>query len=122
MKTLNIYKAPAVGPVAYILGSAITFTVLWHLVPKLIYGYNDAAGMLDSSIWVLLLFTVISFLCLTIACGYLLHCFVLQLGLPKIDTMVPQFKTLTLCQQFAFYWASFALLLLAAVLSLIAVF
>ncbi|MNY70658.1 hypothetical protein D3C86_2088380 [compost metagenome] len=41
--------------------------------------------------------------------------FWISMGLPALGNMVSQYKELTVWQQLGFYWASFALLLLAAV-------
>lgn len=122
MKTLNINKMYSDSSMVKVSGTIIICALLWHGLPFIIQWYNGTAGMIDSSIWLLLLFTIISFLGLSALAWWLLQRAWVSLGLPGIQTMVSQFKHLTLWQQFALYWASFALLLLAAVLSLVAVF
>jgi hypothetical protein len=91
-------------------------------IGSLLQEMQPTFGVLESGVWQLLLLGILSFLGLTALAWWLLQRAWASLGLPKIKTMVSQFKTLTICQQFAFYWASFALLLLAGVLSLAAVF
>ncbi|MES2653377.1 MAG: hypothetical protein V4663_16675 [Bacteroidota bacterium] len=84
--------------------------------------HDQTIGLLDAGIWQLVVLSTLCFMGLSSLSWWLLQKAWVSLGLPKIEMMVSHFKTLTICQQFAFYWASFALLLLAAVLSLVAVF
>ena len=96
--------------------------LLYMLLPQWIQWQDSTAGMIDHSVWLLLLFALISFLGMVLLCGWLLQCFLRAFGLPKISYMVSQFKNLTLCQQYIFYLSFFALLLLAGVGSMIAIF
>lgn len=112
---------PTLKNIILLLVLAVTPLILVYLFSKA-QEMDPTMGLLDAGIWQLLLLSILSFLILSLLSWWILQKAWTGLGLPKMNTMVSQFKTLTTCQQFAFYWASFALLLLAAVLSLVAVF
>jgi hypothetical protein len=95
---------------------------LWQLLPYILTEINPTVGLLDESVWQLLLFAIVCFLLMLALCLLLFSLFLAGSGLPLISTLVSQFKTLNLWQQIILYWASFALLLLGAVCSLAAVF
>ncbi|MGF1926307.1 MAG: hypothetical protein ACQUHE_19200 [Bacteroidia bacterium] len=122
MKTIQMTKEQANHHIATIVYSILVCILLWHFLPVLIQHFNQTAGTVDASIWLLLLFAIICYIILALLSIWLFRCLLAQLGLPTINSMVSQFKTLSICQQLAFYWASFALLLLAALMSLIAIF
>jgi len=106
------------------LEPSILFCVLllaWYFGPEGLHYVNETAGSIDQSIWLLILLSIITFLLFSALCWWLLKQLWLSLGLPALDQMVLQFNTLTLWQQLIFYWASFALLLLAASLCLTAI-
>ena len=84
--------------------------------------YNPGMGVPDAGIWQLSLFSACNFLGFTALAWWLLQRLWRALGLPAPQQMVSQFKKLDLWQQFAFFWASFALLLWAALQCLTAVF
>jgi hypothetical protein len=109
-------RLPYIGPL--IFGILIA---LWLVIPKMIRFYDQTAGIVDPGIWVLILLSLISFMLIAALSWWLLNRFWVSLGLPALDTMVLQFNTLTLWQQLGFFWLSFALLLLAAVLCLIGI-
>lgn len=97
----------------YLLG--LILLLAWFAAPKLI-GFVDAStGYIDQSIWLLLLLSVISFLMILGLCWWLVQKAWLVIGLPKLADMVLQFKELDLWAQLGYYYACFALLLLAAV-------
>lgn len=81
----------------------------------------DTGAAMYPTLWLLLLFSLFSFLCLALMSFLLLRYALVYMGLPPIKQMVLQFKHLTLWQQFAFYWALFALIWLAAIFTLMAV-
>ena len=88
---------------------------LWLCVQRLILNSDPTIGPLDPNIWLLLVFSLISFLVLLGMVWWLLGKVWATLGLPALNNMVLQFNTLHLWQQLGFYWASLCLLLLAAV-------
>ena len=99
----------------------IPLLLLWWLAPSWIYNLDPTAAIPDAGLLLIILIGIITFLILVWLAGYLLYLTVTRLGLPSIQTMVLQFNQLTLWHQFVCYWASFALLLLAAIGSLIAI-
>jgi len=95
--------------------------MLWLLMPGAIRQFDPASGGVDPAIWLLILLSLLAFFMLAAWCWWLLHRFWESLGLPRIELMVLQFKSLELWQQLGFYWLSFALLLLASVMCLAAI-
>lgn len=95
--------------------------LLWFTAPKVIHLNDSTAGYIDPSIWLLILLALISFLMLLALCWWLLKHFWMMLNLPALGLMVSQFKFLELWKQLGFYFACFALLLLAGVACLAAV-
>ncbi|WEK21635.1 MAG: hypothetical protein P0Y49_10855 [Candidatus Pedobacter colombiensis] len=89
--------------------------LLWPLLQWLVMSSDPTIGFIDPNIWLLILLSLISFLMVIGLCWWLLQRFWMRLGLPLLSDMVLQFKKLELWQQLGFYWASFALLLLAAI-------
>lgn len=107
--------------------SALTFmqiavlVLLWWALPKFLHNLDPFAALVDPGIWQLVLLGLISFIGVCLLCWYILVKFWQKMGLPAIGHMVSQFKNLSLCIQFAFYWASFALLMLVATGCLMAI-
>jgi hypothetical protein len=89
--------------------------LLWAVGQHLIIRNDPMTGFIDPNIWLLLLLSMIAFLVITGLCWWLLQKLWMSLGLPALGSMVSQFKELAPWQQLGFYWASFGLLLLAAV-------
>lgn len=84
--------------------------------------HTDPAGaVIGQNIWLLLVLGLIAFLLILALCAWLMHLFLLKMGLPNLSLMVSQFKTLELWQQLGFYFASFGLLLAAALACLTAI-
>ncbi|WP_316786255.1 hypothetical protein [Pedobacter frigiditerrae] len=106
-----------------ITNSAMVFVLLllWFTLPKLLSIWQPTVGLLDEGIWQLILLSIISFMGIVALCWWLLHHYWQNLGLPQLNNLVLQFKTLTSWQQISFYWASFALLLVTAMGCLVAV-
>lgn len=94
---------------------------LWCFAPPWLRVFDETAGNIDQSIWLLVLLSLISFLLVVGLCWWLLQRVWQLIGLPLFSDMVSQFNTLLLWQQLSFYWASFALLLLAASVCLAAI-
>ena len=93
----------------------------WFFAPGWLRQVDGTVGSVDQSIWLLVVLSLISFMLITALCWWLLKRFWLVSGLPPIGTMVLQFNTLQLWQQLGLYLLSFALLLLAALGSLVAI-
>ncbi|WP_090784677.1 hypothetical protein [Pedobacter sp. ok626] len=115
MNTLKISKDDVSGRnyTPYLLFGVLLLT--WPLLQGLIMSWDPTMGFIDPNIWLLILMSLICFLMVTGLSWWLLQRFWMRLGLPLLTEMVLSFKKLGLWQQLGFYWASFALLLLAAV-------
>ena len=111
MKTFKFNNSEQAEQRLPYIGSLIfgILMALWLVMPKMIRFYDQTGGSL------------ISFMMVAALSWWLLNRFWVSLGLPALGTMVLQFNTLTLWQQLGFFWLSFALLLLAAVLCLIGI-
>jgi len=94
---------------------------LWFAATKFIYQLDITASRIDVSTWLYIMMSIICFVLVLWLCWYLLNRFWEIIGLPALGDMVLQFNTLKLWQQLGFYWLSFALLLLAAVMCLAAI-
>ena len=123
MRTIHLIKPVLINDfkqvIKYLLFSLLI--LLWFAAPKLIQLNDSTAGYIDPSIWLLILLALISFLMLLALCWWLLKQFWRTLGLPALGLMVSQFKFLESWKQLGFYFACFALLLLAGVACLAAV-
>ncbi|UKT63260.1 hypothetical protein [Pedobacter mucosus] len=121
MKTLQLNKVIAfpIGQQQFLF--IFLITLIWFYLPSAIRFFEPTAGLLDMGIWQLILLSMICFISLLSISWWLLHHFWLSLELPNIHFMVSHFKNLTSWQQLGFYWASFALLVLAGVGTLAAV-
>jgi hypothetical protein len=99
----------------------ILLLMTWFFVPPILQGGDQTIGIVDQSMWVLLILSMISFLMVCGICWWLVKHFWLLLGLPELLLMVSQFKTLDLWQQLSFFLASFVSLLLVATGCLVAI-
>ncbi|RYD92621.1 MAG: hypothetical protein EOP54_20515 [Sphingobacteriales bacterium] len=108
--------------IIFYLTFVLILTLAWLTLPYLITSLDRYAGLLDPAVLQLLLLACIAFVCMLGLSALLFKWLFSLIGLPSIQTMVSQFKNLQLWQQFVCYWASFALLLLGALLSLVAIF
>lgn len=89
--------------------------LLWAAGQHLIIRNDPSTGFIDPNIWLLCVLGLIAFVVVTGLCWWLLQKFWMSMGLPALGNMVLQFKDLAAWQQLGFYWASFGLLLWAAV-------
>jgi hypothetical protein len=122
MKNIGIKKPHMMTAYALEIGLLLLVMVLmWPLGQHLIISADVTAGYIDPGIWLLVLLSLISFLLIAGLSFWLLQRLWLGLGLPVIEVMVLQFKTLDSWKQLSFYWASFVSLLFAAVGCLIAI-
>ncbi|WP_133558670.1 hypothetical protein [Pedobacter duraquae] len=123
MNTLSQLKSegPFKPDLAKIALMGLTLILLWQLIPMLLRAVDQTSASIDPSIWMLILLGSIAHLGITALSWLLLKWFWKGLGLPSPDYMVTHFKTLELWQQLSFFWGSFALLLLAGAMSLIAI-
>jgi len=100
----------------------VVLSLLWPLAQQMVLSYDETAGYISpGSVFLLMLVSVVSFLVMVLVSVWLLHRFLVALSLPGLGIMVLQFKKLELWQQVSLYWASFFLLLLAAVACLLAI-
>ncbi|RYF19395.1 MAG: hypothetical protein EOO42_14490 [Flavobacteriales bacterium] len=101
---------------------ALALTIAWLSMPYLIRSIDQYAGLIDPGVWQLLLLACISFITMLALATLIFNWLIRSAHLPSINTMVLHFKAFNSWQQFVSYWASFALLLLAGLLSLVAIF
>ncbi|MEH3113526.1 hypothetical protein [Pedobacter terrae] len=123
MKTLKL-ALTALLPKKQILEKlmlAIILVLGWHTFPKVLKTIEPTAALLDAGIWQLILLTLLCYVGLLQLSWWLLYRFWQNLGLHQLTDMVSLFKQLTSWQQLSFFWASFALLLLAAIACLAAI-
>ena len=122
MKALLLNTQPESGPHSAPLHLLFIALLLhWFFFPEVIHYSDPTAGMVDQGIWMLVIISLICFLLITGLCWWLLKRFWISLDLPSLQLLVSHFKSLELWQQLGFLWASFALLILAAVGSLMAI-
>jgi hypothetical protein len=100
---------------------ALIMLLVWFTAQKLMLLNDSTTGQIDQSIWLLVLLAMIGFLLMLGLCWWVLQRFWAVMGLPRLGDMVLQFNSLLLWQKLAFWLASFALLLLAAIGALVAV-
>ncbi|WP_449440011.1 hypothetical protein [Pedobacter steynii] len=112
----SIYEALKIALLLTILA------LLWPFAQQMVFNSDETAGYIDPGSMVqLLLMSLITFIVIVVLSGWLLKRFLAAQNLPGMGIMVLQFRKLELWQQLGFYWASFALLLLAAAMSVMAV-
>jgi len=124
MKTLklNFPEALLSSPLLKNILLSIILLLSWFTLPGLLRQAEPGAGLLDAGIWQLLLLSLICFATILSGAWWLLYRLWHEIGLTDFAQMVSQFNRLTLWQRLRIYWASFALLLLAAVACLAAIF
>jgi hypothetical protein len=103
----------------YLIG--IILVLSWITLQRIIQSGDVSVGVIDPSIWLLFLLSLICFVTVTGLSFWMLKRFAVVMGLPAVGKLIVQFNSLELWQQLGFYWASFALLLLAGVGSLSAI-
>lgn len=109
---------------AEVIKMVLLFAVLivgWPSAQRLVLSMDVTAGYVDTGILVLVVLALLCFLVLVGLSWWLLQRFWVMKALPGFWYMVLQFRDLDLWQQFVFYFACYALLLLAGVGCLIAV-
>ena len=107
------------GAEKYLIG--IILLLSYYTLQRVIQFNDLSIGVIDPSIWLLVL---LSFMCFITVIGlsyWMLKRFTIIMGLPTVGNLVLQFNSLEIWQQLSFYWGSFALLLLAGVGSLSAI-
>jgi hypothetical protein len=95
--------------------------LMWPMVQQQLFKFDVTVGYVDPSIMVLVLISLICFLGLIGLCCWLLQRFLLVFGLPGFGSLVLRFNELELWVQLGFYFACYALLLLAGVGCFVAV-
>jgi TRAP-type C4-dicarboxylate transport system permease small subunit len=103
----------------FVLLLALLF--IWFTAPYWVYNLDKHIALADPGIWSLVLIALIAFILIIWFSWFLLNTCWEALALPSFSLMVIHFKNLELWQQFVFYWASFALFLLGAVITLAAI-
>nr|WP_162988915.1 hypothetical protein [Pedobacter schmidteae] len=118
--SLKVGRRPELRYIEYVLVAVIAL-LLWFLGPKLFALPNGNSEEIATSIGLMVLLSMITFALVLGLVGWLMHRFWLNMGLPALEEMVLEFRTLELWEQLKFSVALFALLLLACVGCIIAV-
>ena len=123
MKNVSL-KVPGWLPVKKnieVLAVGLILVLLGYVAPDLFALPNGNSEEIVTSIGLMVLLALMSFLLLTGLCYWLLKRFWISADLPVLAELVLKFKMLELWEQLKFLFALFALLLLAGVGCLIAV-
>lgn len=107
--------------VNYIWTLLLVLLLLWWSAPYWLYWIDHTAALIDPGVWMLVIMAIVAFLLLAGLSALLLNSALAVLGLPPVTIMVEHFEKLNLWQRMFLYWGSYALLLLAAVGSLLAI-
>lgn len=94
---------------------------IWIVSSAFLHRIDPTMGVMDQTIWLLILISLIGFLLIVALSWWLLNQFLMIIGLPLLSSMVSQFYDLSLWQQFVFYLASFGILLLSGAMCFIAI-
>lgn len=105
----------------YIWTLLLVLLLIWWGAPYWLHQIDHTAALVDMGIWLLVILAIVVFVLLLGLSALLLNSALAALGLPPVTTMVEHFEKLNLWQQMFLYWGSYALLLLAAVGSLLAI-
>jgi hypothetical protein len=92
----------------------IALVFIWLVFPVWLHSTDPTAGYIEQSTWLLLVMSIITFILVVGLCWWLLRQFWTIAGLPEFNELIIKFNHLTSCQQLSFFFASFALLILAA--------
>jgi hypothetical protein len=92
----------------------ILLLVVWFIFPLWLRSDDPTAGYIEQNIWLLIVLSLITFLMVIGLCWWLLKRFWTMTGLPDFNKLILKFNHLTSCQQLSFFFACFALLILAA--------
>lgn len=111
-----------VGATHPVMLQLLFFVTLGVGMPSWIYRFDSTAALPDPGIGYLFLLALLFFLLILALVWKLFNKSWERLGLPDIHYIVGHFKTLNLWQQILLYWLSFALIFLAAIGSLIAIY
>lgn len=122
MKNLSLKAGdtPVLKHIEYVLLAAIA-VLLWFSAPMLFALPNGNSEEVATTIGLMVLLSMISFLMVVGLVAWLMHRFWLRMGLPALEEMVLEFRTLELWEQLKLSVALFALLLLACVGCIMAV-
>lgn len=95
--------------------------LVWQLAPRMFPLAEGNSIEIARSIGLMVTLAWVVFVGLLGLCWWLLNRFWVSVGLPGVDCLVLQFRRLEVWQQLGFYFAAFALVLLAGVGCLAAV-
>jgi hypothetical protein len=99
----------------------VILVLMWPMVQQQLFKFDVTVGYVDLSILVLIVISLICFLGLIGLCWWLLQRFLLVYELPEFGSLVLRFNEMELWVQLGFYFACYALLLLAGVGCFVAV-
>jgi hypothetical protein len=100
---------------------ALILLLSWYVAPHLFALPQGNSEEIVTSIGLMVLLALISFLLIIALCWWLLQRFWINMGLPRLGEMVSQFYSLTLWEQLKFALCLFALFLVAGIGALIAI-
>ena len=118
-----VFKYPRYGlmPVLQVKSKKITpvlvlgmLIIIWLIFPVWFRSKDPTAGFIEQNTWLLIVLSLITFMLVIALCWWLLRQFWTMAGLPDFNKLILKFNHLTSCQQLSFFFASFALLILAA--------
>ena len=89
--------------------------LVWFIFPVWLHSNDPTAGYVEQNTLLLLVLSIITFLLIVGLCWWLLGHFWTLAGLPEFNKLIIKFYHLTSWQQLSFFWASFALFLLAVI-------
>ena len=121
MRVFNTKRILARGQSTRLAGLFCLLLLLWLAGTTAFQNDPMAAPMDTRNLYLLIVLSLLCFLGLLGLCWWLLEMFWSRLRLPNIYRLIIHFKTLPPWLQLGFAWASFALLLLAAIGCLIAI-
>ncbi|MES2826710.1 MAG: hypothetical protein V4687_01080 [Bacteroidota bacterium] len=113
----SIKTAQNLKPIHLLILTAMLYFLLQQTLQKI----DPAAGYVDPSMLSLVIIGMFCFQLIFSLSLWIHKKFWSAIGLPDDYNFLSHFKQLSSCQQFVFYFASFALLVLAAVGCLIAI-
>ena len=99
----------------------IILVLAWPIIQTLFFSQDQSIGYLDPSIVILIILSFICFITIVGLCGWLFNIAIKAAGMPEFKFIISQFNTISVWQQLGFYYAFYALLLLAGVGCLVAV-
>ncbi|WP_051666140.1 hypothetical protein [Pedobacter sp. R20-19] len=116
LRAANFSNLPEIAFVSFLA------ILTWNTLARVLLHFDSTTALPDPGIWQMVYLSALLFIGWLLLAWYLIHYFWHRLGLVSLIHLISHFNTLALWQQLGFYWASFALFLLAGIACLAAVF